>query len=72
MKAIIDRFEGETAVLVPVGGGKPINLPKGVLQQDIATGDTVELIKGRWMIDRDDTEQRRKRISEKSRQIFRE
>lgn len=72
MKAVIDRFEGDIAVLVPVAGGKPIALPKTALPQDAAGGDTVELARGRWTIDRDDTEERRKRITEKARQVFRE
>ena len=72
MKAVIDRFEGEIAVLAPSAGGKPINLPKAALPQDAQSGDTVELVKGRWAIDRDDTEARRLRISEKARRIFRE
>ena len=61
MKAIIDRFEGEMAVLSPAAGGKPISLPKSALPQEAACGDTVELAKGRWTIDRDDTEDRRRR-----------
>jgi hypothetical protein len=72
MKVILDRFEGETAVLVPAGGGKPINLPKGVLQQEAAAGDTLELIRGRWIINGGDTEERRTRIAEKARQLFRD
>jgi hypothetical protein len=71
MKAIIDRFEGETAVLTLAGGGKPISLHKAVLPPDATGGDTVELVKGRWVVDRGDTEERRKRIAEKSRQLFR-
>jgi hypothetical protein len=72
MKAVIDRFEGELAVLTPPAGGKPISLPKAVLPQDAAAGDTVELVKGKWTIDRDDTEERRKRITEKARMLFKE
>lgn len=72
MKAIIDRFEGETAVLVPAGGGKPFNLPKSALPEGAAGGTTVELARGRWVIDGEDTEERRKRISEKARRLFRE
>ena len=72
MKAVIDRFEGDTAVLVPTAGGKPIALPKTALPQDAASGDTVELAKGRWTIDREDTAERRKRITEKAHQLFRE
>jgi hypothetical protein len=72
MKAIIDRFEGETAVLTPAGGGKPFNLAKAVLPNDAASGSTVELIKGSWVILGADSDARRKRISEKARQLFRD
>lgn len=72
MKAVIDRFEGETAVLTPAGGGKPFNLPKAALPADAAGGATVELIKGSWIVDADDTADRRKRIADKARRVFRE
>jgi hypothetical protein len=72
MKAIIDRFEGETAVLTPAGGGRPFNLPKAALPADAAAGATVELIRGSWVLDAEDTEARRKRIAGKVRQLFKE
>ena len=72
MKAIIDRMEGETAVLTPAGGGKPINLPKGALPAEAKGGDTVELVKGKWIVLTGETEERRKRIAEKARRLFRE
>ncbi len=72
MKAIIDRFEGETAVLTPKGGGRPMNLPKAALPREAAQGSTVELVRGSWTLDEEDTSARRKRIAEKARQLFRE
>lgn len=70
MKAIIDRFEGETAVLTPKGGGKPMNLPKAALPRDAAPGATVELAHGSWVLDVEDTNARRKRIADKARLIY--
>jgi len=64
MKAILDRFEGDIAVLVPQREAS-YSMPKTALPQDAANGDTVELVKGRWIIDREDTAERRKRITEK-------
>lgn len=72
MKAIVDRFEGETAVLTPAGGGRPFNLPKSALPKDAAGGATVALVKGCWVLDAEDTGERRKRIADKARRLFRE
>jgi hypothetical protein len=72
MKAVIDRFEGEQAVLTPAGGGRPFTLPKAALPENAAGGDTVELVRNSWVILRDETEERRKRISDKARRLFRE
>jgi hypothetical protein len=72
MKAIIDRFEGDFAVLTPAGGGKPINLPKSALPAEVTDGATVELVKGSWLALKDETEERRKRITDKGRRIFKE
>ena len=72
MKAYINRFEGEIAVLNPAGGGQQINLHRSALSKDAKDGDTVELIKGRWTVNKDETEESRKRITDKARQLFRE
>jgi hypothetical protein len=72
MKAVIDRFEGTQAVLTPSGGGRPFSLPKGALPAEAAGGDTVELVRNSWVILKDETEERRKRIADKARRLFRE
>lgn len=72
MKAVIDRFEGDQAVLTPSGGGRPFTMPKAVLPTEAAAGDTVDLIKGSWVILRGETEERRKRIQDKARRLFRD
>lgn len=72
MKAIVDRFEGEFAVLTPVGGSRPFNLAKAVLPAGTAEGDTVELSHGSWTVRGDETDDRRKRIMEKARRLFNE
>lgn len=70
MKVIIDRFEGEQAVLTPMGGGKPINIAKTALPGDAEAGATVELVHGSWTVCRGETEERKKRIAEKARRLF--
>lgn len=72
MKAILDRFEGDQAVLTPVGGGKPFTLPKGALPPEASSGHTLELNKNRWMIQTGETEERRKSIAGKARRLYRD
>ena len=63
MQAIIDRFEGEYAVL-EIEAGKFVDLPR-VLVPDAAEGDVINIT-----VDRAATEQRRARIGELIDQLF--
>ncbi len=72
MKAVIDRFEGDQAVLTPVGGAGVFSLPKGELPPGAAPGCTVERQESGWVILADDTAARRRRVAEKARRLFRD
>lgn len=58
IKYIIDRFEGDFAV-VEIDEGKFANIPRLALPKEAKEGDVINV----W-IDKDETEQRRKRIKE--------
>ncbi len=72
MKAVIDRFEGDLAVLTPVGGAGVFSIKRGELPQGAAAGCTVERQAEGWVILADETEARRRRVAEKARRLFRE
>lgn len=69
MRYIVDRIEGDVAVLerddlafedVPLS-----DLPEGTAQHDC-----LELERGAWRIDRERTEERKRLIAEKMRSLF--
>ena len=70
MKAIIDRFEGDTAVLSPMEGGSVINVSRNKLPQSAAPGDTVEQRESGWALVPEDTAARRQRIADKMKDLF--
>lgn len=57
MKMIIDRFEGEYAV-VELDNKKFVNIPKEALPPDVKDGDVIEII-----IRLDESRRRKERIS---------
>ena len=63
MKVIIDRFEGDYAV-VELEVGKSVNIPK-ILIPDAKEGDVIKII-----IDRETTEERKKQIQELVNNVF--
>lgn len=63
MKVIIDRFEGDYAV-VELEVGKCVNIPK-ILIPDAKEGDVIEI-----KIDRETTEERKKHIEELVNNVF--
>jgi hypothetical protein len=71
MKAIIDHFEGDIAVLVPQGGGASFNLHRKELPDHVAGGDTVEQSASGWIMLYEETEARKARIAEKAKKLFR-
>ena len=62
MKAIIDRFEGEYAVLEIQGDIKTIR--RSDISNEAREGDVVVLENNQWIIDRKDTEKLRKEVKE--------
>ena len=63
MKVIIDRFEGDYAV-VELDVGKCVNIPK-ILIPDAKEGDVIKI-----NIDRETTEERKKQIQELVNNVF--
>ena len=63
MKVIIDRFEGDMAVL-ELDVGKFVSIPK-VLVSDAKEGDVVEII-----VRKDETEKRKKHVKDLMNQLF--
>lgn len=63
MKVIIDRFEGEYAV-VELDVGKFVDMPKELVP-DAHEGDVIEII-----IDTEETKKRKKHISELMNDLF--
>ena len=64
MKVIIDRFEGEFAIL-EIETGKFANMPRILLPEDAAEGDVVNI-----SIDRDETDARAKKIEGMMNRLF--
>ena len=62
IKATIDRFEGEIAVLLVGPEQTPVNVPRSDLPQDASQGDMVRL---EGYIDWEEAEKRREEIKEK-------
>lgn len=71
MKAVIDRFEGESVIITPCGGGRPMSMPKAVLPPEAVTGKIVELTKAGWTLAGPDGIERKKRANERPRRSFR-
>ena len=69
MKGIIDRFEGSFAV-VEGEGRKMIHVPREELPEEAKEGDAIVYIHGEYRMDQAETDQRRKRIEELSRDLW--
>lgn len=54
---IIDRFEGDMAVIEYEGG--TFNLPRNLLPSEVREGDVIKIL---ITVDKEETENRRKRI----------
>lgn len=65
---IIDRFEGETAVIETDGG--MIGIDVSELPENAREGDVLVLENGRYAVDPEATEQRRKKASDRLRRLF--
>lgn len=67
-KYIIDRFEGEYAVLEKAKGGTT-DIPKSELP-DVSEGDIVIFEDGTYRVDEEETKKRKELIAEKMRKLF--
>jgi hypothetical protein len=70
MKAVIDRFEGDWAVLLLEGGQERLNVPRGALPKKSKEGSwlQVEIEDGqvrKAILDEEETTRARERIAEK-------
>ena len=68
MKYIIDRFEGEFAVLEKEDGGT-IDVPKSEIE-NAKEGDVILFENGVYIIDAEETEKRKALIEEKMKKLF--
>lgn len=66
---IIDRFEGDLAVLEEESGGH-IDVNRSLLSENAAEGDVLELVGDRYVKNNALTDERRKRILRKSKRLF--
>jgi hypothetical protein len=67
---IIDRFEGEYAVLETDSGMK--NVPRDMLPEESREGDVVELKNGAYTINKKAAEKRRRELREKLKKLQKE
>lgn len=59
---IIDRFEGDFAVVEDSDKGKMINIHKDFIEENAREGDVIALFETFYMIDRYETKKRREEI----------
>lgn len=60
MKGIVDRFEGDYAVIEI--DGKTHDVSKSIVDVSVKVGDVVTLVEGVWKSSHTETEQREKQI----------
>ena len=66
MKIIIDRFEGELAV-VELPNGNMINCPKAILPGDAKEGDIISIV-----VDEKPTEEKKKSLTDRMNRLFKD
>lgn len=69
MRVIIDRFEGDLAVCEKTDG-HTIHIEKRLLPPDAAEGDALIVAKSRITVDKIETEKRKQRILEKTKDLW--
>ncbi len=67
---VIDRFEGEYAVVEDTGTDRMINIRREFIDDGAKEGDVLALYDTFYMVDKAETEKRRSEISELQRNIF--
>lgn len=68
MKGIIDRIEGAFAAVETPDGIRNIEI--ALLPKDIKEGSVIKLTPGGWEICRDETDQRRRFLRERTEKLF--
>jgi len=68
LRAVIDRFEGEYAVLDIEG--KLENIKKSEIPENAGEGDVLLKLAGRWIIDRGGTETLKKEVDDLAEEIW--
>lgn len=66
MKIIIDRFEGELAV-VELPNGNMINCPNAMLPDDAKEGDIISIV-----VDEKATEEKKKSLTDRMNRLFKD
>lgn len=67
---VIDRFEGDYAVVEDTGTDRMINIRREFIDDGAKEGDVLALYDTFYMVDKAETEKRRSEISELQRNIF--
>ncbi len=66
---VIDRYEGNFAV-VEDDEGKTINLPRDMLEKDIPEGSVIVLLRGKYILNKAETEKRKKELFDLQESLF--
>lgn len=69
MKGIIDRFEGDQAV-VELEGKRMKNIYTSVLPYGVQEGDVIEFINGKWSHNQAETQIRKAQMEKKFNNLF--
>ncbi|NLL53412.1 MAG: DUF3006 domain-containing protein [Peptococcaceae bacterium] len=69
MKGIIDRFEGEFAV-VELDNREMKNIKKEILPEGIKEGTAIKFVNGEWQIDQERTENLKSEIDDLAKNLF--
>jgi 3-phosphoglycerate kinase len=69
VKYIIDRFEGDLAVC-ETEDGKMVDIEKSKLPKNAEVGDVIILENGRFRVDKEETDKRRKEIEDLMNELF--
>ncbi|WP_054958590.1 DUF3006 domain-containing protein [Paenibacillus dakarensis] len=68
MKGIVDRFEGDYAVIEV--DGRTIDVNKKEISREVKSNDVVVLVDGVWRTDKDQTKRRKKQIEELMKKVW--
>jgi translation initiation factor 6 (eIF-6) len=69
MKYIIDRFEGDLAVC-EAEDGKMVEIEKSKLPENAEVGDVIILENGHFLVNKEETDKRRKEIEDLMNELF--